>query len=227
MKAGETIRLMREKGQTVVLEKEVKEVLELAGIPTTRCYAVESAQDACRQAEKIGYPVVLKISSLSLLHKSEIGGVVLNLTTPDDLSAAYEQLLDRGRKHAPHVGITIQKMAPPGVELIAGATTDPHFGAVLMLGTGGIFTELLQDMVFRMPPLPDADAIEMIYSLRGIPLLKGYRGRETSDIEAVRDVLLRLSELVIQVPEIKELDINPLVVYPRGVLALDARMVLK
>ncbi len=227
MKAGETIRSMREKGQTVVLEKEAKEVLQLAGIPTTRCYVVDSAQEACSKAEKIGYPVVLKISSLLFMHKWEMGGVVLNLTTSGDLSAAYEQLLDRGRLHDPNAGITIQKMAPPGVELIAGATTDPHFGTVLMLGTGGIFTELLQDMVFRLPPLADADALEMVHSLRSKPLLKGYRSRKMSDIEAVQGALLCLSELLGQSPEIKELDINPLVVYQRGVLALDARMILK
>ena len=225
MNAAAIIRLIREKGQNVALEKESKEILKAAGIPTTRCHVVCSAEEAGRTAEKIGYPVVLKLASPSLLHKSEAGGVVLNLGTPEELGAAYEQILARGRELDPDVKVTIQQMAPPGVELIAGATTDPHFGMVLMLGTGGIFAELLKDTVFRLPPLTAADAREMIDSLRGTPLLKGYRGGEASDLEAVQDVLIRLSDLVCRNPEIKELDINPLVVYPRGALALDARMI--
>ncbi len=225
MNPADMIRLIRENGQSAALEKESKEILEASGIPTTRCHVVSSAAEAGRIAEKIGYPVVLKLASPSLLHKSEVGGVVLNLGTPEELGAAYEQILARGMELDQDVKVTIQQMAPPGVELIAGATTDPHFGMVLMLGTGGIFTELLQDTVFRMPPLAAADAMEMIKSLRGVPLLEGYRGQEACDMKAVQDVLMRLSDLVCGNPEIKELDINPLAVYPRGALALDARIV--
>ncbi len=225
MNAAAMIHLMRENGQNVALEVESKEILEAAGIPTTRCHVVSSAAEAGLIAEKIGYPVVLKLASPSLLHKSEAGGVVLNLGTPEELGAAYEQILSRGMKLDPDVKVTIQQMAPPGVELIAGTTRDPHFGMVLMLGTGGIFTELLKDTVFRLPPISAADAMEMIKSLRGTPLLKGYRGQEACDMKAVQNVLMRLSDLVCENPEIKELDINPLVVYPRGALALDTRII--
>lgn len=225
MNPVQIIRVIRENGQNFALEKEAKEILEAVGIPTTRCHIVSSAEEAGHTAEKTGYPVVLKLASPSLLHKSEAGGVILNLKTREELSLAYEQLLTRGRELDPAARIILQQMAPPGVELIAGATTDPHFGIVLMLGTGGIFTELLKDTVFRLPPLTAADAREMINSLRGAPLLKGYRGREASDMAAVQDVLMRLSALVCQNTEIKELDINPLAVYPRGVLALDARII--
>lgn len=227
MHAAEIIRQMGKSGATVVLEKETKEILELAGISTTRCHEVNSAEDACRAAQKIGYPVVLKLSSPALLHKSEGNGVILDLETPEELSVAYEQLLARGKEHDPDVKVVLQQMAPPGVELIAGATTDPHFGTVLMLGTGGIFAEIIDDAVFRLPPLDPVDVQEMIDSLRGKILLDGYRGSEKCDLEALQQTLLNLSALVCSSPAIQELDINPLVVYPRGVLALDARLLLK
>lgn len=227
MHALSLIRRFRERGDLVLPEAEAKEVLEAAGIPATRCHIVESAAHACSTAETIGYPVVLKISSPKLLHKTEAGGVVLNLQTPIELTAAWERLTARGRELDPAFKLILQQMAPPGVELIAGATADPHFGTVLMLGTGGIYAELFRDAVFRLPPLEAAAADEMIAALRSYPLLNGYRGGEKCDLAAVRDLLLRLSELVSAVPEICELEINPLVVYPRGLLALDARIILK
>ncbi|MEW5920005.1 MAG: acetate--CoA ligase family protein [Bacillota bacterium] len=227
MYAATLIRQFREKGERVVLEKEAKEILEAAGIPTTRCHVVDSIAQACRTAETIGFPVVLKLSSPQLLHKSEAGGVALNLGTPQEVAAAFARLAARGREHDPAARLLLQQMAPPGVELIAGTATDPHFGTVLMLGTGGIYAELLQDAVFRLPPLGSAEVGEMITALRGYPLLNGYRGSEKADMAALQDTLLRLSELVCGNPEIRELDINPLVVYPRGVLALDARLLLQ
>ena len=227
MNASRMITSLQKKGEQVILEKETKEILEAAGIPVVRCHPVGSAGEAGRLAAEIGFPVVLKIASLHLLHKSEMGGVVLNLTTAEEVEAEFEQLLARGRKHDPAAEVILQQMAQPGVELIAGASADPHFGTVLMLGTGGIYTELLQDAVFRLPPLNTPVAREMISSLRGYKLLCGYRGSPPADIAALEDALLRLSDLVCASPEIKELDINPLVVYPRGVLALDARLLLK
>ncbi|HAP31469.1 MAG TPA: hypothetical protein DCQ14_00200, partial [Firmicutes bacterium] len=143
------------------------------------------------------------------------------------LTAACERLTARGPELAPAFALILQQMAAPGVELIAGATTDPHFGTVLMLGTGGIYAELFRDAVFRLPPLETAAAHEMIAALRSYPLLNGYRGSAKCDLAALLDLLLRLSALVSAASEISELEINPLVVYPRGLLALDARIILK
>lgn len=226
MHALSLIRRFRDRGDLVLPEAEAKEVLEAAGIPTTRCHIVESAAQACSTAEAIGFPVVLKISSPKLLHKTEAGGVVLNLWTPRELTAACERLTARGRELDHAFALILQQMAPPGVELIAGATTDPHFGTVLMLGTGGIYAELFRDAVFRLPTLEPDVADEMIAALRSYPLLNGYRGSAKCDLAALRYLLLRLSALVSAGPEICELEINPLVVYPRGLLALDARIIL-
>lgn len=227
MHALSLIRRFQERGDKVLPETEAKEILEAAGIPTTRCHIVESAAQACSLAEAVGFPVVLKISSPGLLHKTEAGGVVLNLQTPREVTAAYERLFVLGGELDHAFKLVLQQMAPPGVELIAGATTDPHFGIVLMLGTGGIYAELFRDAVFRLPPLEAAVADEMIAALRSYPLLNGYRGSAKADLAALQDVLLRLSALISAAPEICELEINPLVVYPHGLLALDARIILQ
>lgn len=220
-------RKAKEEGRTFLLEDETKEVLEATGIPTTRCYRVATLEEAKKKAAEIGYPVVLKLSSPQIVHKSDAGGVALNLSTEEEMASAFRKLLDVGRRYDPGAGVVIQKMARPGRELIAGVSTDKHFGPVIMLGLGGIFTEILQDTVYRLLPITDRDAQEMIVSLKSYPLLTGYRGQEPVDLDALRQVLLKLSGLVEAYPEIKELDLNPLAGYAAGVLVLDARLILK
>ncbi|MEW6275730.1 MAG: acetate--CoA ligase family protein [Bacillota bacterium] len=227
MNPGDLLKKVKEEGRTFLLEDETKEVLEAAGIPTTRCYRVATPEEAIKKAAEIGYPVVLKIASPQIPHKSDAGGVALNLSTEEEVAGAFERLLDVRRRYDSGAGVVVQKMARPGRELIAGITADKHFGPVIMLGLGGIFTEILQDTVYRLLPITDRNAQEMIASLKSYPLLTGYRGQEPVDLDALRQVLLKLSGLVEAYPEIKELDLNPLTGYAAGVLVLDARLILK
>jgi acetyl-CoA synthetase (ADP-forming) len=222
----ELLRKAKEGGRNLLLEDETKEILEAAGIPTCRCFRVGTPEEARKKAAEIGYPVVLKVCSPLIVHKSDAGGVALNLATEKEVVEAFGELLAKGRRIDPGAGVVVQKMAPPGRELIAGITTDRHFGPVLMLGAGGIFTEILQDTVYRLLPVEPFDAREMIASLKSYPLLTGYRGQAPVSLDALKEVLLKLSRLAETCPEIKELDLNPLVAYPAGALVLDARLVL-
>ncbi|MBC7345985.1 MAG: acetate--CoA ligase family protein, partial [Clostridia bacterium] len=226
MNPKQIIRHARAEGRHVLLEDEAKEVLEATGLATARCYRVKTKSEAREVAARLGFPVVLKIRSPSILHKSDVGGVVLNLASEEEVARAYDRLLAIGLCHDPGAGILVQKMAPPGTELIVGVTTDQHFGAVIMLGLGGLFTEVLQDVNYRLLPIGPEDAKEMIASLRAYPVLAGYRGQEAVDLAAVEQVLLKVCALATEYPEIKELDLNPLVAYSEGNLVLDARIVL-
>ncbi len=226
MKSENPLIALKEKGQLIIPEKEAKEILEYAGIPTTRCYAVTSREQAINAAREMSYPVALKISSPHILHKSDLGGVCLNLNSDEDLAGSFERLLNITRAYKQQVDIVIQKMAPPGVELILGVFNDVHFGPVIMLGLGGIFTEVFKDLTYRLIPVEEGDARKMIASLKCHPLLEGFRGLDPVNQEAIQEAVLSVSFLTLENPEIKELDINPLAVYKSGVLALDARMVL-
>ncbi len=227
MNPQDLLKKAREEGRTFLLEDETKEILEAAGIATARCYRVGSLEEAKRVAFEIGFPVVLKLRSPYIPHKSDVGGVALNLSSPEEVARASERLLAAGRRYDPQAGLVLQKMARPGRELIIGVTTDSHFGPVIMLGLGGIFTEVLQDIVYRLLPITAGDAREMIASLKSYPLLTGYRGQKPVDLEALEKVLLKVSELVEANPAIKELDLNPLMGYSTGTLVLDARLVLR
>lgn len=197
-----------------------------AGLATTRCYRVKTEGEAKEVAARLGFPVVLKIRSPAILHKCDVGGVVLNLASEEEVTQAYDRLLTIALRHDPRAGILVQKMAPPGTELIAGVTTDQHFGSVIMLGLGGLFTEVLEDVNYRLLPIGSEDAREMITSLRAYSVLAGYRGQKPVDLAALEQVLLKVSAPATENPEIKELDVNPLVAYAKGNLVLDARMVV-
>lgn len=222
----ELLRRAREGGKSLLLEDEAKEVLEAAGIATTRCYRVKSAEEAKAVATGIGFPVVLKVCSPRIPHKSNVGGVALNLASEEEVAEAYTRLLAIGRRYDPQVALVVEKMAPSGPELIVGVTTDHRFGSVIMLGLGGIFAEVAEDASYRLLPVSEEEAWEMIVSLRSYPVLAGYRGREAVDLAAVQQVLLKISALATENKEIKELDLNPLVAYAHRALVLDARMLL-
>lgn len=227
MSPQELVRKAKEEGHALLLEDETKEILEAAGIPTCRCFRVDTPEEARKRAAEIGYPVVLKVCSPQIVHKSDVGGVALNLSTEKEVVEAFGKLLAKGRRLDPAADVVVQKMAPPGRELIAGITDDRHFGPVIMLGAGGIFTEVLQDTVYRLLPVDACDAEEMIVSLKSYPLLTGFRGQAPVSLDALKDLLLKLSRLAETCPDIKELDLNPVAAYPAGVQVLDARLVLK
>jgi acetyltransferase len=214
-----------------LLLSEALQVLEHYGIPTARSVVALNVDEAISAAEKIGYPVAIKIISEQISHKSDAGGVQLNLRNPDALSTAFEDMMQRITKAYPDVkidGVIVQPMVTGGLELILGGRQDPHFGPVVLVGLGGIFVEIFEEVVLRVVPITPTEAMKMIENLRGYQILQGARGHKRSDIEAVVDTLLRVSQLLVDFPEIKELDINPLRVFheAEGCRALDARMIV-
>jgi acetyltransferase len=207
-------------------EFECKRILEHCGIPVTREALAASADEAVRLARELGYPVALKVQSGQILHKSDAGGVALDLGSEADLRRAYDEILRNAQRVAPDAeiqGALIQEMVKGGVEVILGSMKDPVFGPVVMFGLGGIFVEALEDVSFRIAPLSRSDAEDMIEEIKGHRVLRGIRSREPADLDAIVDALLRVSRLVTDHRDaIEELDINPFVVFRRGAKAVDA-----
>lgn len=217
-------------GQTLS-ESKAKAVLERYGIPVTREALAASAQEAVRMAREIGYPVALKVDSADIPHKTEAGGLKLNLENDGEVRAAFDEIIKNVKAYKPDArinGVSVQEMLPPGTEVIVGVTRDPVFGPVIMFGLGGIFVEVLKDVSFRIAPVSPGDARDMIEEIKGHAVLRGVRGIPPADIDAIADVILKISSLVTDYRDsIEELDINPLIVYPRGVKAADAMLVVR
>ena len=201
---------------------EVTEVLTLAGIHVVRTVEVGNAEEAARAAEDFGFPVVVKATGPNLIHKSDAGGVRLDLRSPDEVVDAYRSMASRIGE--PMTGGIVQQMAASGVETIVGVIQDPLFGPLVMFGMGGVATELLGDRAFRILPLTDLDASELVRSLRSSPLLFGYRGAPAVTVTELEDQLQRVARMAGVLPELAELDINPLIVSPEGTLVVDTRM---
>jgi acyl-CoA synthetase (NDP forming) len=219
-----------QQGRTLLTETESKQILQDLGIATTLGHLATSAEEAIRAATSIGFPVVLKISSPDIVHKSDIGGVQLHLQHAEAVREAYGAIMQNVTEHAPQArveGVTVQPMAKPGVEVIIGMSKDATFGPVLMFGLGGVLVEILKDVAFRIVPLHPRDAAEMIRDIKGLPLLQGYRGAPAADLAALEHILLTLSDFVAAAPQIKEIDLNPVYAYEHGALAVDARMLLE
>ncbi len=229
MSTIEIIDKAKSEGRTILTEVESKQVLAEAGISTARAQLAASREEAVTAARQIGLPVVLKIVSPDISHKSDVGGVKLNLGSEEEVAAAFDEIVATARRAeagATVLGVSVQKMARPGVEVIMGMTKDPQFGPVLMFGLGGVFVEVLKDVAFRIVPLEPRDARQMIRDIQGFPVLEGFRGQEPADLAALEDMLIRLSTFVEEHPEIQELDLNPIFAYKDGALAVDARIVL-
>jgi len=225
----EILSQARKEGRKALLETEAKTICAEYGIPVTRFKLAKSEAEAAKFAEQIGYPIVLKIVSPDIIHKSDVGGVKVNLKDADEVRNAYGQILENVRKHnaaAKIVGVSVQEMAPPSTEVIVGAIKDPQFGPSLMFGLGGIFVELLKDVTFRVAPITEQDAQEMITEVKAYPLLKGYRNVPPADTDAIVKILLSTSKLVMDHQEIGELDLNPVIVYEKGAITVDARIIL-
>ena len=209
-----------------LMEHESKGLLEQAGIKTTGCSVAKSQDEAVELAKSIGFPVALKVLSPEIIHKSDVGGVKLNVGDEDELKKAYAEIMDNAKKVSENIlGIGVQKMADPGVEIIVGMTKDPQFGPALMFGLGGVFVEILKDVSFRIVPIEERDAYEMIKEIRGYPLLEGYRGTDPVDTDKVKDLLMSVSKFVQDHPEIDEIDLNPVFAYKDSVLVADARVI--
>ncbi|HEX69420.1 MAG TPA: acetyl-CoA synthetase [Candidatus Bathyarchaeota archaeon] len=220
----------RKEGRKALTEFESKEILRAYGIPTTYGEIATSPDEAVKIAEKIKYPVALKIISPQILHKSDAGGVKLNLKSPEEVKSAFKEIIKNAKAYNPKaeiIGVFVQEMASPTIrEIIVGGTREPQFGPVVMLGLGGIFVEVLRDVSFRLAPIEEIDAYEMIEELKGKKIFGPFRGMPKVDIKNIVDVLLAVSKLITEQKEISELDINPIMVYPNEVKAVDARIIL-
>jgi acetyltransferase len=216
----------------MLTEPEAKELLAFYGIPIVPTFTAADPAEAVQRARRTAGPVVLKILSADITHKSDVGGVRLDLRSPEAVGEAAREMLESVRKQAPEArisGFSVQQMVdrPQDHELIAGIAEDATFGPVLLVGQGGVAAEVLSDRTIGLPPLNMVLAREMIARTRVARLLAGYRHRPPADLDAVAAALVKLSELLIDIPEIAELDINPLLAGPDGVLALDARVVVR
>lgn len=227
---SQILQKARIEGRNNLLEPEAKTICIEYGIPVTKFKVAKNDKEAVQFAEEIGYPVVLKIVSPDIIHKFDVGGVILDLKSPEEVEDANKRILENVKKRKPNasiVGVLVQEMAPHSTEVIVGSTKDPQFGPALMFGLGGIFVEVLKDVTFRIAPITELDAREMITEVKAYPILKGYRGQPPADLEAIVQILLNTSRLVTDYPEIKELDLNPIMVYEKGAKTVDARIILE
>jgi acetyl coenzyme A synthetase (ADP forming)-like protein len=229
-KVSEVFTNVYNDNRVVLLGHEAAAVTMAYGIATPQVELAKSAEEAIKIAKKIGYPVVMKVSSPQILHKTDIGGVLMNLETPEEVSNAYYTISSNVFRHFPQAqiyGISVQQMVPQGRELIIGMTRDLTWGPMIAVGLGGIYVNLLEDVSFRIPPFSRKQAFEMLSETKAYKLLKGMRGEKPSDINSIVDVILRVSQLSQDFKIIDELDINPLFAYEEGCLALDVKITLE
>ncbi len=210
-------------------EVESKRLLSEAGINTNATELAQSSDEAVELARRIGHPVVLKIASPDVVHKSDAGGVKIGVSGDDAVAAAYDDIVAAVQAAQPGArvdGVSVQAMADPGVEVIIGVSRDPQFGPLLMFGLGGVLVEVLGDVSFRVAPLTERDASEMVREIKGFPILRGHRGSPPADLDAIERALLDLSRFVDSRPDVSEIDLNPIIAHPKGLTAVDARVVL-
>jgi acyl-CoA synthetase (NDP forming) len=211
-----------------LFEDEAKALCGLYGLPVTRIEVVKAEDDAVRVAEGFGFPVVLKIVSPQVLHKSDAGGVLINIRDAEGVREGYKKIIENVKARVPDAeitGILVQEMAPDGTQVIVGSTKDPTFGSTIMFGLGGIFVEVLKDVSFRLVPITRVDAEEMVREIKAYKILEGVRGMPPADQETILDILMKTSEMLVECPEIKELDMNPILVYEKGAKIVDARVI--
>ena len=229
-KVSKIFEQVRAEGRKCLLEYEAKTVCKDYGIPVTELKIAKTAEEAVKYSEQIGYPTVFKIISPEITHKFDVGGVILNIQNKEEAKQAFNQIIENVKKHNPKAkidGILVQEMAPSSTEVIVGSIKDSQFGPTLMFGFGGTFVELMKDVSFRIAPIDEQDAKEMMSEVKAYPLLKGYRGQPPADIETLTKILLSTSKLVMDHQEIKELDLNPVMVYEKGAKTVDARIILE
>lgn len=231
-KAEKIFTKAKEKSEANLTTEETREVLSAYGFSLPQRIVTETSREAISAANSLGYPVVMKIVSPDILHKSDVGGVKVGITEKSQVARSFEDLISNAKRFMPEaliMGVTVEEMIAPGKEVVLGSSRDPSFGPLLMFGLGGIYVEVLKDVSFRIAPLTFSEAELMIKEIRSYPILKGVRGEEPSDLIAVRESLLRLSQLVTDFSEILEIDINPLMILPagKGAVVIDSRLTIK
>ncbi|MEM1627846.1 MAG: acetate--CoA ligase family protein [Desulfurococcaceae archaeon] len=210
-------------------DHEAFELLKKYEIPFPPYGVAKDPEEAGEIAESIGYPVVIKIISPSISHKTDVGGVILNLYNKKSVIESSRIMLENITKRLPGIEITgllIQKMVPKGVEVIIGGINDPTFGGVVMFGLGGIFTEILRDVSFKITPLSIEDAVDMITEIRASNIIKGYRNLPPVDIMSIADIIVKVSKILDENPDIESIDLNPVIAYSDHALVVDARFII-
>jgi len=212
-----------------LLETEAKELLKEYGIPVPDFKLIKNEEEINGLAEEINFPIVMKIVSTDIIHKTDAGAVKINIKDETEAESAYQEIIFKAKKYNKEArieGVIVYSMVPQETEIIIGMMKDPHFGPVIMFGLGGIFVEILKDISFRILPIEERDAWEMIAEIKGYEILKGARGEGPKDIKAIKNLLLKISQLALENPEISEIDLNPVFVFEKGLQVVDARMIL-
>ncbi len=222
-------------GRKFLPEPEAKALLSAWGIPVPKSVSgqwpvVSGLKDIESVLKKLSTPLVLKIVSNEIVHKSDVGGVITDLKGAEDISAALNEINRNIKKRAPHAtieGFLLEEMAPKGVEVIIGGINDPQFGPAVMFGAGGVAVELLKDITFSLAPIKRKEALEMMKDVKSYPLLTGYRGMRAADVKELGGTIVKVSEIISELEGIREIEINPLIASEKGVMAVDARVILK
>lgn len=216
--------------RNILLENEAREVLGYAGIPMAKGKVVDSLDGAVKAAEEIGYPVVLKVVSEDVIHKVDVGGIAVNLEDQYEVEEAYQSIHSHVKNRKPEAkirGISVAEMVEGGEEVVIGGMIDPSFGPVVMFGLGGIYVEILKDVVFRIAPLTKDEAQEMLLDIKTYPVLLGARGKKRRDLKSLAEIISRVGYLMYKVKEINDIDLNPVAALEKGAKALDVAISLK
>ncbi len=223
------IKTAFKEGRTALLEHEAKQICKKYRINTPRFQLAHDATEAVEATRRLGLPVVLKVVSPDIIHKSDAGCVIIGLRSAHEVRQAFRKIVDNAKRYHPKATIRcvlVEKMQPPGIEVIVGGFRDSQFGQVLMFGLGGVFVQVFEDVSFRVAPLTERSARRMIREIKGYAILKGFRGHGPADEQGLLKILLASSKLMTDCPRISEMDLNPVLIYEDGAVAVDARITL-
>ena len=226
----EILSKMREEGRTALLTPEAESICASYGIPIAPSHIATTKEETCRKAEELGFPVALKVLSSQILHKTDAGAVLVGIGNEDALGKSFDKIIDNAKNYSPKttiLGVLVQRMVTPGVEVMIGGMRESQFGPTILFGLGGIFTEILKDAVFGITPLDEAEAYRMIRSIKAYPLLTGYRKLPKANEKSIVDIMLKASQLLSDNPEIDQMDLNPTIVNEEGSVVVDARILLR
>jgi acyl-CoA synthetase (NDP forming) len=224
---GGLFEIARNEGRSVLLGHEAERLASSYGIPTPRSALAATAEESERLSKKLGFPVVMKIVSPEIIHKTDVGGVRLGIRSPKEAGKTFAELATIAKRIGNFGGVLIQKLARPAQEFVIGGVRDRQFGPIVMFGLGGIFVDLYRDVSFRLVPVSEGEAVQMIGEIRGAPFFEGYRGSPRLDKRQCARTIVKVGRMMSELREISSIDINPLLVYPKGVLAVDVRVILE
>jgi acetyl-CoA synthetase (ADP-forming) len=220
---------VRNENRSNLIEPEAMEILQIYGFPVPKFRLARNVKEAVQARQQVGASVAAKICSPQIVHKSEASGVMLNLRSPTEVKKAYSEIMKNALIYCSSAkieGILISEMLSKGMEVIIGGIRDPQFGPVVMFGLGGIFVEILKDVSFRVAPIGEREAFEMVQEVKGYPVLQGIRGEKPRDIPVIVDLIVKVSRLLCDHPDIQEIDLNPVFSYEKGATVADARIIL-